>query len=257
MAKNGNIQGRNASLNTKVTNPLEHRSWEILFDLKAGNTRYSLGGVGMNPKAQEGFDLQDDFNAPRFIEYLEMKFPKEYYNMTVTKDVVPTAENYTWSFSVESNMKEQNTSLNWDNSYFGDLKEIYLLDVALHRATDMRSQNHYDFNRSVSKDFRVIFGNREYVEEALVPDRVVLYDTYPNPFQDQVAIEFALPKEANETIGEIEIYDGVGSKVSGINTAKQSGLGRWVWESEGHAQGLYVVRLKVGSQVVTKKLLKR
>ena len=211
----------------------------------------------MHPEAKEGFDYHDDFNSPRFIEYLEVKFPKKYFGMTYTKDVVPTGENYVWQFSVESNLKEENTSLSWDNSYFGTGKEIYLLDVATYRITDMTSQSRYEFTLGASKDFKVVYGNPEFVKQELVPDKVILFDPFPNPFTDRISIEYALPKEANDVGAVIEIYNSVGSRISSVNTSKQSGRGKWIWESEGQTSGLYFVRLKVGNQTVTKKIFKR
>ena len=218
---------------------------------------YNLGGLGMRPDAKEGFDYYDDFNGPRFIEYMEVKFPKKYVGMTYTKDVVPTNENYLWQFSVESNLREEITSLNWDNSYFGSGKEIYLVDLATQRVTNMSIESRYEFNHTASKEFRVVYGTSEYVKKEIVPNQVILFDPSPNPFTDRVTIEYSLPKEAETLGGEIEIHNILGSKISSVSTPKQSGAGKWVWESEGQAQGFYLVRLKVGDNVATKKLLKK
>ena len=97
----------------------------------------------------------------------------------------------------------------------------------------------------------------EFVKQELVPDKVILFDPFPNPFTDRISIEYALPKEANDVGAVIEIYNSVGSRISSVNTSKQSGRGKWIWESEGQTSGLYFVRLKVGNQAVTQKLLKQ
>ena len=257
VAKNLSIQGRAGSTQNIATNSLDQPSWEILFNLKAGDTEYNLGGLGMHPEAKEGFDYHDDFNSPRFIEYMEVKFPKKYVGMTYTKDVVPTNENYVWQFNVESNLKEEITSLAWNNSYFGNGKEIYLLDVATHKITNMTTESRYDFNRTTSKEFKIVYGASEYVKKEIIPNNVILFDPSPNPFTDRVSIEYSLPKEAETLGGEIEIYNIIGSKVSSASLPKQSGVGKWIWESEGQALGFYLVRLKVGDGVATKKMLKK
>ena len=255
VAKNASIQGRVASEST-VNTSLDQASWEVFFNLRCGEVGYKLGGLGMHPEAKEGFDFHDDFNSPRFLEYLEVKFPKKYLGMSYTKDVVPTAENYVWKFSVESNLEEENTSLNWDNSYFGNVKEIYLLDVKLHKVTDMRVQSHYEFSRLNSKDFKVVFGSGEFGKQELMPSNIVLYDPFPNPFVEEVSIGYALPKEVSEGPAEIEVYNSTGARIAQMQTS-EPGVGNWVWKSDQQAPGLYFIRLRAGNGSITRKVLKR
>ncbi len=255
VAKNGSINGRVATEST-VNTSLDQASWEVFFNLRCGEVGYKLGGLGMHPEAKEGFDFHDDFNSPRFLEYLEVKFPRKYLGMSYTKDVVPTAENYVWEFSVESNLKEENTSLNWDNSYFGNVKEIYLLDVKLHKVTDMRVQSHYEFSRLNSKDFKVVFGSGEFVKQELLPSKIVLYDPFPNPFVEEVSIGYALPKEVSEGPAEIEVYNSTGARIAQMQTS-EPGVGNWIWKSGQQAPGLYFIRLRAGNGSITKKVLKR
>jgi len=255
VTKNASIQGRKGSVDP-TTNSLAKDEWEIFFTLKNGSTEYKLGGIGMHPEAKEDFDYHDDFNSPRFIEYLEVTFPKKYVGMTYTKDVVPTAENRVWEFKVESNLKEEITSINWDNSYFGNGKEIFLLDVASHRATEMNSKSHYDFKTATSKDFKIVFGSADYVKQELMPNEVILFEPYPNPFNNQVLIEYALPTGMVESNLEVEILNSLGSKISSVPISQKAGFGSWMWECDGQAMGLYFVRLKAGDQYIIKKLLK-
>ncbi|MBL7876653.1 MAG: VCBS repeat-containing protein [Cyclobacteriaceae bacterium] len=256
VSKNISIQGRTGSVDPAI-NSLDKDDWEIFFTLKNGSTEYTLGGIGMHPEAKEDFDYHDDFTSPRFIDYLEVTFPKKYVGMTYTKDVVPTAENQVWDFKVESNLKGELTSINWDNSYFGNEKEIFLLDVTSHHAINMNKESHYNFNTTNSRDFKIIFGNPDYVKQELTPSKVILFEPYPNPFNNQVLIEFALPNEMTESNLEIEILNSMGSKISSIPISQTAGLNSWNWESNGQPAGLYFVRLKVGDQYLIKKLLKK
>ena len=256
VAKNTSINGRKREPDA-VRNSLDQPDWEIIFDLKQGNTENNLGGIGMHREASGGFDFHDDFNLPRFIEYLEVKFPKQRVGMTYTKDIVPPSENFVWQFAVESNLKEETISIGWNNSYFGNSKEVYLLDLSEHRFVDMRAKENYNFNRVASKEFKVIYGNSDFVKMELIPHRIVLYEPYPNPFIDQVSIEYALPQESVTITAEIGIYDALGAKLSSVDAPQEAGLGKWIWEGGANPSGLYFVRIRLGDQVVTKKLLKR
>ena len=177
--------------------------------------------------------------------------------MTYTKDVVPTSENFVWEFMIESNVKEEKTSIGWDNSYFGDRKEIYLLDVASHIITDMRGHSMYEFNTAGSREFKVVFGSAEFIKQELIPNKAILFDPYPNPSFNQVVIEYSLPKEAMNEQGELKIYNYAGEEISTMNTLNQPGNGQWVWENETQSPGMYLVRLKIGNQLVFKKIIKR
>jgi len=255
VAKNASIQGRIASQDL-TSNSLDQPSWERFFTLKNGSDEYSLGGFGMHPEAKEDFDYHDDFNSPRFFNYLEVKFPKKYVGMTYTKDVVPTTENYSWKFNVETNLKDPATFIQWNASDFNTTRNIFLLDVALHKITDMSVQSSYQFDQFVSKEFKVILGQEEYVKQELIPDRVVLHDPYPNPFASEAIISYALPSGVKDTGAEVEIFNSQGARVSRVAT-QESGPGFWSWNAEGQASGLYIVRIKAANQSVTKKILKR
>jgi hypothetical protein len=218
---------------------------------------YNLGGFGMNSEANEGFDFYDNFNAPRFIQYLEIDYPKKYIGMTVTKDIVPTAQNYVWKFSVASNLEQYQTALTWDNSYFGQNRQIYLLDVATHRVTDMRAINRYEFDRSNSNEFRVIFGDAAFTSEALLPEQAILYDPYPNPFDDLITIDYALPGGAVGNPVTFTVLNSAGGKIVSATQPAQAGEGRWLWESQNQTSGLYVVQLTLGHKTLTRKIFKR
>ena len=255
--KNASINGRLSSTK-KIQNPLDQPEWEILFDLKNGNTKYNMGGIGMHPEASEGFDYHDDFNSPRFIEYLEVKFSKSYARMTFTKDVVPTADNYVWQFAVESNLNDDQTTISWDTKYFGDEKMIYLIDLATLRIVNMSTTNHFDFNKSVSKNFKVVFGDAAFVKDELNPSRAVLFDPYPNPARsERVSIEYAMPESVQSTGAAIEIFNSMGQRISSETLPNQPGYGVWHWESKEQLAGTYFVKFKVGNQVLVKKLVKR
>ena len=101
-----------------------------------------------------------------------------------------------------------------------------------------------------------MFGNTEYAKQELIPDKVILYEPYPNPFTNRVALNYALPDGMMGANAEIEIFNSVGAKISSMAIPPQAGAGAWQWESEGQGEGLYFVRLKVGDQYVMKKLIK-
>ncbi len=254
-AKNSGIQGR-VGTESPVNSNFDNPAWEIPFTLKSGDLEYKIGGVGMHPEAKDGFDYHDDFNAPRFLDYLEIKFPKKYAGMTYSKDVVPTRENYSWSFNVESNVQSKTAVLQWDNSTFGSGKEIYLLDVRTHKIVDMARVDHYEFSQTGSSEFKVVYGTQAFTKEELLPNGIVLHEPYPNPFLNELRIDFALPTNVARDGAQIEIFNSIGAVLS-VTETFQPGEGSLQWDGGQHSAGMYLVRLKSGSQVVTKRIIKR
>lgn len=255
VAKNPSINSRMATAGP-LRNAIDQPDWEIMFNLSQGELAYNLGGLGMRPDADVEYDTFDDFNLPRFFEYLEVKFPKERVGMTYTKDIVPTAANFVWPFTVDSNIGQGPITIGWDNSYFGSGKEIFLVDLSEHRAINMGEVEKYTFSPSPSRPFEVVYGDAEFVKNEILPDQPVLFAPYPNPFSEKVSLGYSLPKDAAIHGAQLDIYNNQGARVSAVELSAEPGEGSWEWVSE-QAPGLYFVRLRAGDHLVMRKLIKR
>ena len=78
-------------------------------------------------------------------------------------------------------------------------------------------------------------------------------ENYPNPFSDNTNISYSIKKDATV---ELSILDLLGNKVSTIESGnKTSGNYSVNWNSESVAEGMYLLQLKVGNSISTKKLI--
>ncbi len=94
------------------------------------------------------------------------------------------------------------------------------------------------------------------IEEANMPSRFVLKQSYPNPFNSSTTIEYGLPQEAEVTV---EIYDILGRRVEALFEGSQSaGSHSVTWDAETVPSGVYFYRIEAGeySQVRRCLLLK-
>jgi hypothetical protein len=95
-------------------------------------------------------------------------------------------------------------------------------------------------------------------EAAATPQTFALYPAYPNPFNSSTTISFSLP-QAGEA--ELSIYNLLGQRVVVLAQGMQeAGAHTLVWkgrDDQGRelGSGVYVCRLRAGSQVETRKLL--
>lgn len=258
VTKNMSINGRIKSNGTQ--NPLDHEDWKVKFNLSNGLQQYTLGGVGMHPQANEGVDRFDDFNIPRFFEHLEVKHPKDFFDMSFTMDIVPTQDHYVWNFTTETNQPGDAITLDWDNSFFGKGSEqLWLMDVETGAVWDMRKENSVSVDYAPVRRWRVAFGSELYVQEATLPDHNSLMASYPNPFNGEISIELAI---VEPSAVKLEILDLNGKNVTTL-ISRQMDKGRyvakWVVSSNGSdetASGIYIVRLQAGTVVQHKRIMK-
>ncbi len=203
----------------------------------------NFGGLGMNQKASDGYDEYDDFTLPRFIDYIELNHAsKELFNLSYTKDIVPTWENHTWEFSVASNSNELLT-MKWDNSFFGtNDKQLMLWDMSQQRGLDMRKENQVIFSASRSGHFKVFYGDESYVKEKTAIDQVVFHDLFPNPATDMVTISFSVPGEDRVTI---EVIDLLGRKIATVADGNfKPGYHEMRWNTQEMTNGIYITQIK-------------
>ena len=77
-----------------------------------------------------------------------------------------------------------------------------------------------------------------------VPSTFALGQNYPNPFNGVTVISYDLPKTAHV---RLEIYDMLGRRVAVlVDRVQPAGRRRAIWNAEGAASGIYLIRLRAG-----------
>jgi hypothetical protein len=238
--------GRKAPISSKTH--LDQPEWSVLLNVNHGYLENKFSGVGMSPTASLSMDEFDDVTPPRFMDFLEVNFPHpEHFAKNFALDVVPTQDNYTWQFKVNSSQAGA-AVMSWDNTTFGNSdKELYLFDVALQTPVDMRAVSRYAFNPKESGEFRIYYG--EDLEKTLKPDRVMLGKAFPNPSTGMTTIPFTLPQQASAFRVTLDVYDLLGNKVATIAEGVfEPGfyLSQWNATSATVGDGVYIYRMVVG-----------
>jgi len=95
-------------------------------------------------------------------------------------------------------------------------------------------------------------------KEAIVAEKYVLGNNYPNPFNPTTTINFQTPKASDVTM---LVYNTLGQKVKTlVNENMPIGKHTVVWDGRNDAgqmlpTGMYFYTLKAGSTSLTKKML--
>ena len=241
--------------------------WEVAFDLQTGDAAYTLAGLGMHPLAQTGKDGYDRMALPRLPQHLDITFEHpEHFARRFTKDMVPERDDFMWEFTVASGFAPQNSILSWGKTWPAvPGKQLVLFDVQQNRAIDLTRQTEYRFWLDKSALFRVYYGSRESIGQALKPEFGSLGHIYPNPFSQTTTIPFALAKSGKPYQVRVEMYTMTGVKVATLAQGiYEAGLHETTWNGHGAdgtqlPAGLYVCQLEItgenGKSVYRKKVV--
>ena len=86
-----------------------------------------------------------------------------------------------------------------------------------------------------------------------LPETIVLYGNFPNPFNPSTQIRFSLPKEM-ET--KLIVYDLTGREVTRLVDGKLSaGLHTITWNGRSVSSGVYLYRLQAGANILRGKMV--
>jgi hypothetical protein len=100
-------------------------------------------------------------------------------------------------------------------------------------------------------------GNESIENTASLPERFGLSANYPNPFNIQTIIEYALPVQERV---HLAVYNLVGQQVRTlVDEIQTAGYKRTQWDGydqQGHdvGTGIYLVRLQAGQQCFTRRI---
>ncbi|HEY5823497.1 MAG TPA: T9SS type A sorting domain-containing protein, partial [Cyclobacteriaceae bacterium] len=241
--------GRKAQTNDIASSVLEDEEWFIPLTLSQGIVENNAIGVGMHPHALTGKDQFDAITVPRFFNYLEMSTQhNEFFAPQFSRDVVPTTDQFTWSFTVRSNLNTDGASLTWNPETFGNgTAQLILYDEAQQLFIDMRKVNNYRFELRTDRKFRVIYSANE---KGWNPGITLLGKPFPNPAASVVTIPLVMKE--NSWV-EVDIVDLNGKKIKTL-ARQEYAMGvhdlTWLCEDESLmrvATGMYLVHMKTGN----------
>ncbi|MBY0434994.1 MAG: hypothetical protein K2U26_12865 [Cyclobacteriaceae bacterium] len=240
--------GRLAQLS--LSSRIDDDEWIVPIKMTQGERQFNFGGIGMSGDASLSYDDKDDLAPPSPYGNFEISFAHpEHFMKKFSRDVVPTAEGFTWTFRAETEVID-GTVLSWDNSMFRDnTKDLFLLDVSLQRPVNMKEESSYSFDPNVSREFKIFFGKD--ANEKLKPNRIFLGQVSPNPATTLVTIPFNLPDTGSNLSVRLEILDRMGKPVETLlNKNLAAGFYSTTWDASAStvSGGLYIVRLAVQNQ---------
>lgn len=107
---------------------------------------------------------------------------------------------------------------------------------------------------SSAGEIRVRFSESKESNGDLMPQTAQIQSLYPNPFNPELSISFALPTEA---FTKVVVYNTIGEQVDVIQSGRMmnSGFYTLYWDAADQPSGMYFVKVHAGNHVDTQKAL--
>ncbi len=247
--------------------------WVTYLGLSSGDRYYHLGGFGMQPAAGAGLDAHDGLVPPQLGKPFHLAFATPAREgLRLTQDVVAPAAEHAWEMEAQAGGSTGPVTLSWQ--YLpSDPQGVWLFDRTNGQLIDMRAQSSYTYQAgdaeavAAGRVFKIYYGSKERLAEALGLRAARLLEIYPNPFRYQTRIPFVLPQTVNRTRVEAAIYSASGGPVVTLARGEYPAGLHWLdWDGSDAGgkrvpPGMYVCRFTVGTAgngtTITRKIVVR
>jgi len=244
-------------------NRLEPGEWEIEIIVEGGKYQDRGNRIGVNKHSEETWDTHDYMEVPAFGDYVRLVFPHEDWEQhpgLYSGDFRSLAgEGQQWQGLIQTHGISGEVRVVFrDLERLPEDKEIRFYDVHLRRLIDPREEPVYAYpvaGEETERSISILVGTEDDVLEQTeefrrIPEILVLYPNYPNPFNNSTMLRFSLPDRSRVSLS---VYDVTGRIVRTIiqETEKEAGIHEVIWDGRDDGgrsagSGIYVVLLRSG-----------
>jgi len=153
-------------------------------------------------------------------------------------------------------IRSTDKGINWgseerltNNSGYSDFPSIAISEQVVHVVWSDYRHGNYEIYYIQNP-----LGNSIGIESisSEIPKRFTLHHNYPNPFNPNTKIKFALPKSSDI---EFSVHDILGRKVYSAYYNKPAGVYEIDFDGSGFASGIYFYSVKAGDYSETRKMI--
>ena len=234
--------------NDKITNRnIDDPEWILPITINSGKNSFQQVAVGMHPEASKGKDGFDQMTLPRFFNYLEMYSTHDnYFYPWFSEDITQTEEEYSWRFTMESDIIGENVLLEWNQLVIQDnISTLLLVDEKEGRIIDMKEMGKYELTFNEQRNFTVYYSLDP--SRSFIPSSIMLGNAYPNPATSTIIIPVTLPDLKDRYHISLDVYNMQGQKIKTLaNGHFAPGFYEFEWEEiekSSTPNGIYLYRL--------------
>jgi fibronectin type 3 domain-containing protein len=214
--------------------------------------RCEENGFGMAKNAIDGYDGYDAFMPPIIGDKnvaLYFKNPEG----AMVQDIRPlNEEGNVWEMRVVTGDPSAQVKLHIANKLNvpNPAFEEYLIDIDQKMAYNLKEIQSLEINSGNGiRNFRVVIGKKAYVAKnnagvELTPSIVKLYTNYPNPFNAETMIRYAIPGATVSYAVTLKVFNVIGQEIATlVQEQKMSGYYEVRWNAAQQSSGVYFYQL--------------
>jgi len=234
--------------------------WSLRLTLKTD--RYIDDGnfAGVRPDAESGPDRYDFSEPPPAPEAprLAFRIPGDDSHLRRSDFRSTIDDGATWVIDISSAEETRVLTISDVDQIPLGMEAILVLDDGT--KLELTDDTMLELSEQVHSA-RLIIGNGTYTRHevaSLLPENYELNQNFPNPFNPQTTIRYAIPKSGRV---QLEVYNVLGQKVRSLVDAQMpAGYHEAVWNGTDHhsvpvASGVYFYRITTGTFNAYKKML--
>jgi hypothetical protein len=160
----------------------------------------------------------------------------------------------TWEMKVRTGDRAAKVKLSIEgaNTITNSQWKTFLIDLDEHMAYDLQDRSTIDINSGNGlRNFRIVVGTKSFIElnsagVDLYPTSFKLYPNYPNPFNPETVIRYAVPDDQPAYNVSVKVYDILGREVTTVVEGNQkSGYYEVRFGTKNLSSGVYLCRMSV------------
>ena len=246
--------------------------WTVRILAQCDRARDRINTLGCISDASETWDRYDQSEPPPIGSYVALYFEHSdwsTYPGRYTADYRPLEpEGMSWTFTVETNIPNAEVRLAFEGAdRIPSGSRAALFDLSGYRTLDLRESTTYTFfpqgGEVRRREFRLSVGTVGYVDQVTrevprAPEEFLVYPNYPNPFNAETALRYALPSSGRV---RVTVFDPVGRRVRLlVDRLESPGYYTVSWDGRDDAgeevgSGMYVWRIEASGAVRMGKMV--
>jgi hypothetical protein len=251
------LNKRGITTHAKVAGSQLSKEWNLSIDGVRDDIGMSCIGteVGMTADALKGFDRSDRFQAP-FVGGRNILVSVQNESGPLMKDFRPlNSQGDTWELTVMTGDGFANATLTFGvtDGISSRGFEAILVDLAKGLAYDVTKQKIIPVTtgKDGAGEYRLIVGTNAFIQNnlggvALIPNEPNLYNNYPNPFNPETIIRYAVPASMKTARVLLKVYNVLGQEVRTlVNGSVTPGFYEVSFDGRDLSSGAYFYRISI------------
>jgi YVTN family beta-propeller protein len=234
--------------------------WQLEVTAASGQATDRGLRLGVSSQAREGYDRLDSEKPPLVSNQVRIYISHDDWDRGPCQqyqyDFRPPADHIEWPLTAETSDKEGALSFKLSGALPAGHK-LYLADRSAGTGLEIVPGQPAGF--SGTRQYSVIFTDREISQLNIKPLSLQMNRAAPNPFRNQINLSYQIPRTGPVSI---TVYNIAGQRVRTLVDQDMSpGYYSAVWDGRDQAgssisSGIYFVRLASDGKALTQKILK-